>query len=447
MGFELRRGISAVALEKENVMSSTVLVGTQWGDEGKGKICDLIAGDYDCVVRYQGGNNAGHTIVVGDRKYGLHQVPSGIMYPNCISVIGNGCVVNPEVLLEEIDTFERDGITTKNLKVSGNAHIIMPYHMDLDGAYEALLGSHSIGTTKRGIGPCYQDKMARIGLRMQDMLDEDVFREKLARALDRVNPQLEKLFGLPTYTVDQICATYLPMAERLRPYITETGLLLNDLVEQGKSILFEGAQATLLDIDHGTYPYVTSSNCTAGGAVTGSGVGMKNIDRVLGIMKAYTTRVGEGPMPTELSYESAEGHTLTENGYEYGVTTGRRRRCGWFDGVIANYAARVNGLTDIALTKLDVLSAFETIKVCVAYECNGVRYTTVPEHEQAFAAATPVYEDVPGWCCDISGCRTYDELPQAARDYVARIEELAHTRVSFVSVGPDREQTINRSWK
>ena len=428
-------------------MSSTVLVGTQWGDEGKGKICDLIAGDYDCVVRYQGGNNAGHTIVVGDRKYGLHQVPSGIMYPNCISVIGNGCVVNPEVLLEEIDTFERDGITTKNLKVSGNAHIIMPYHMDLDGAYEALLGSHSIGTTKRGIGPCYQDKMARIGLRMQDMLDEDVFREKLARALDRVNPQLEKLFGLPTYTVDQICATYLPMAERLRPYITETGLLLNDLVEQGKSILFEGAQATLLDIDHGTYPYVTSSNCTAGGAVTGSGVGMKNIDRVLGIMKAYTTRVGEGPMPTELSYESAEGHTLTENGYEYGVTTGRRRRCGWFDGVIANYAARVNGLTDIALTKLDVLSAFETIKVCVAYECNGVRYTTVPEHEQAFTAATPVYEDVPGWCCDISDCRTYDELPQAARDYVARIEELAHTRVSFVSVGPDREQTINRSWK
>ena len=447
MGFELRRGISAAALEKENVMSSTVLVGTQWGDEGKGKICDLIAGDYDCVVRYQGGNNAGHTIVVGDRKYGLHQVPSGIMYPNCISVIGNGCVVNPEVLLEEIDTFERDGITTKNLKVSGNAHIIMPYHMDLDGAYEALLGSHSIGTTKRGIGPCYQDKMARIGLRMQDMLDEDVFREKLARALDRVNPQLEKLFGLPTYTVDQICATYLPMAERLRPYITETGLLLNDLVEQGKSILFEGAQATLLDIDHGTYPYVTSSNCTAGGAVTGSGVGMKNIDRVLGIMKAYTTRVGEGPMPTELSYESTEGHTLTENGYEYGVTTGRRRRCGWFDGVIANYAARVNGLTDIALTKLDVLSAFETIKVCVAYECNGVRYTTVPEHEQAFAAATPVYEDVPGWCCDISDCRTYDELPQAARDYVARIEELAHTRVSFVSVGPDREQTINRSWK
>ena len=427
-------------------MPATVLVGTQWGDEGKGKICDLIAQDFDCVVRYQGGNNAGHTIVVGDKKYGLHQVPSGIMYPDCISVIGNGCVVNPQVLLEEIDMFEGDGISTKNLKVSGNAHIIMPYHMDLDGAFEELLGSKSIGTTKRGIGPCYQDKMARIGLRMQDMLDEGAFREKLADALERVNPQLELLYHLPTYTVDQICETYLPMAERLRPYICETGILLNDLVEQGKNILFEGAQATLLDIDHGTYPFVTSSNCTAGGAVTGSGVGMKNIDRVLGIMKAYITRVGCGPMPTELAYEDADGHTLTEVGHEYGVTTGRRRRCGWFDGVIANYAARVNGLTDIALTKLDVLSEFDTIKVCVAYECDGVRYTTVPEHQSVFEHAVPVYEELPGWKCDITGCRTFEELPQEAQDYVAFVEELAHTRVSFVAVGPEREQTIVRSW-
>ena len=340
--------------------------GNQWGDEGKGKICDLIAPEFDCVVRYQGGNNAGHTIVVGDKKYGLHQVPSGIMYPECISVIGNGCVVNPAVLLEEIDMFEGDGISTANLKVSGNAHVIMPYHIDLDGAYEELLGKNSIGTTKRGIGPCYQDKMARIGIRMQDLLDEETFRSRLSAVLDRVNPQLERIFNLPTYTVDQISETYLPMAERLRPYICETGLLLNDLVEQGKTILFEGAQATLLDIDHGTYPFVTSSNCTAGGAVTGSGVGMKNIDRVLGIMKAYITRVGSGPMPTELDYEtSQEGRTLTEVGYEYGVTTGRRRRCGWFDGVIARYATRVNGLTDIALTKLDVLSEFDTIKVCV----------------------------------------------------------------------------------
>lgn len=428
-------------------MSSTVLVGTQWGDEGKGKICDLIARDFDCVVRYQGGNNAGHTIVVGDRKYGLHQVPSGIMYPECISVIGNGCVVNPKVLLEEIDMFEADGISTANLKVSGNAHVIMPYHMDLDGAYEELLGSHNIGTTKRGIGPCYQDKMARIGLRMQDMLDEATFRDKLARVLDRVNPQLEKIFGLPTYTVDQICDEYLPMAERLRPYICESSRLLNDLIEEGKSVLFEGAQATLLDIDHGTYPYVTSSNCTAGGAVTGSGVGPGNIERVLGIMKAYITRVGSGPMPTELAYETDAGHTLTEEGYEYGVTTGRRRRCGWFDGVIANYSTRVNGLTHIALTKLDVLSAFDTIKVCVAYDCDGERYTTVPEHEAAFANAVPVYEELPGWKCDITACRSFDELPQEARDYVARIEELAHAEIAFVSVGPDREQTINRSWK
>ncbi len=428
-------------------MASTVLVGTQWGDEGKGKICDLIAGDFDCVVRYQGGNNAGHTIVVGDRKYGLHQVPSGIMYPDCVSVIGNGCVVNPAVLLEEIDMFERDGITTANLKVSGNAHVIMPYHIDLDGAYEELLGKNNIGTTKRGIGPCYQDKMARIGLRMQDLLDEEAFRAKLEVALARVNPQLDRIFGMPVYTVDQICETYLPMAERLRPYICETGILLNDLVEEGKSILFEGAQATLLDIDHGTYPFVTSSNCTAGGAVTGSGVGMKNVDRVLGIMKAYITRVGSGPMPTELSYEEEAGHTLTEVGAEYGVTTGRRRRCGWFDGVIARYATRVNGLTDIALTKLDVLSAFDTIKVCVAYECDGVRYTSVPEHQAAFANAVPVYEELPGWKCDITGCRAFEELPAEAQAYVRRLEEIAGCRISFVAVGPDREQTINRSWK
>ena len=427
-------------------MTSAVLVGTQWGDEGKGKICDLIAPDFDCVVRYQGGNNAGHTIVVGDRKYGLHQVPSGIMYPDCISVIGNGCVVNPEVLLEEIDMFERDGISTANLKVSGNAHVIMPYHMDLDGAFEASLGDANIGTTKRGIGPCYQDKMARVGLRMQDMLDEETFRAKLAVALARANAQLEKIYGMPTYTVDQICEVYLPMAERLRPYICETGILLNDLVEAGKSILFEGAQATLLDIDHGTYPFVTSSNCTAGGAVTGSGVGMKNIDRVLGIMKAYITRVGSGPMPTELPFEEGPGRVLTEVGAEYGVTTGRRRRCGWFDGVIANYAARVNGLTDIALTKLDVLSEFDTIKVCVAYEVDGERYTTVPEHEARFAKAVPVYEELPGWKCDITGCRTFEELPKAARAYVCYIEKLAGCKVSFVAVGPDREQTIIRSW-
>lgn len=404
-------------------------------------------GDFDAVVRYSGGNNAGHTIVVNGKKYGLHQVPSGIMYSDHVSVIGNGCVVNPKVVLEEIDMFEADGITTKNLKISGNAHVIMPYHIDLDGAFEQKLGKKNIGTTKRGIGPCYQDKMARIGLRMQDMLDEALFRDKLETALARVNPELELIYNLPTYTVDQICDEYLPMAERLRPYITETSLLLNNMIDEGKNLLFEGAQATLLDIDHGTYPYVTSSNCTAGGAITGSGVGMKNVDRVLGVMKAYITRVGSGPMPTELSYESEAGHTLTEEGYEYGVTTGRRRRCGWFDGPIANYASRVNGLTDIAVTKLDVLSAFDTIKVCVAYDVDGERYTSVPEHQVRFEHAKPIYEELPGWKCDITGCRSFEELPQEAQDYVAFIEDLAHTRVTFIGVGAGREQIINRFWK
>ena len=427
-------------------MASAVLVGTQWGDEGKGKICDLIAQDFDCVVRYQGGNNAGHTIVVGEKKFGLHLVPSGVMYPDVVPVIGNGCVVDPKVLLEEMDMLSAEGISVEKLKVSGNAHLIMPYHRDLDGAAEQRLGKNLIGTTKRGIGPCYQDKMARIGLRMQDLLDEGVFRERLENALSFVNAQLELIYGLPSYTVDQICDEYLPYGERLRPYICESSLLLNELLEEGKSLLFEGAQATFLDIDHGTYPFVTSSNCTAGGAVTGSGVGMKNIDRILGIMKAYLTRVGSGPFPTELGFDTYEGSALSTVGAEVGVTTGRKRRCGWFDGCMANYAARVNGLTDIALTKLDVLSEFETIKVCVAYDCDGVRYTSVPEHQSVLARAVPVYEEVPGWRTDITGCRSFDELPKAARDYVAFIEELAHARVSIVAVGPERDQTINRCW-
>ncbi|AEB07871.1 Adenylosuccinate synthetase [Coriobacterium glomerans PW2] len=427
-------------------MASAILVGTQWGDEGKGKICDLIAPSFDCVVRYQGGNNAGHTIVVGEKRFGLHLVPSGVLYEHVIPMIGNGCVVDPSVLIQEIDMLEAEGVSCERLKVSGNAHIIMPYHLDLDGASERRLGKNLIGTTKRGIGPCYQDKAARIGLRMQDMLDPDIFSKKLACALDRANPELELLFGLPTYSVEQICEAYLPFAERLAPYICESSLVLNDLLDQGRSILFEGAQATLLDIDHGTYPFVTSSSCTAGGAITGSGVGMGHVERILGIAKAYVTRVGSGPFPTELSYEDEIGRQLTETGAEYGVTTGRRRRCGWFDGVIANYSARVNGLTDIALTKLDVLSELPIIKVCVAYECDGRRYTSVPEHQSAFHHARPVYEDLPGWQCDITRCRSFDELPDAARAYVHVIEDLAHTKVSIIAVGPDREQTIMRSW-
>ena len=427
-------------------MPSAVLVGTQWGDEGKGKICDLIAPEFDCVVRYQGGNNAGHTIVSGDKKFGLHLVPSGIMYPNVTPLIGNGCVVDPKVLLDEIDTLEGEGISCANLRVSGNAHIIMPYHRDLDGASEKRLGKNLIGTTKRGIGPCYQDKAARIGLRMQDMLDEHIFRKKLETALEITNLTLDSIYGMPTYTVERICEEYLPCAERLKPYICESSLLLNEMLDEGKSILFEGAQATLLDIDHGTYPFVTSSNCTAGGAITGSGVGMKNIDRILGIAKAYLTRVGSGPFPTELSFDTPEGDALSTIGAEVGVTTGRRRRCGWFDGVIANYSARVNGLTDIALTKLDVLSAFDRIKVCVAYECEGRQYTTVPEHQSVFYHAKPVYEELPGWKTDITGCRHFEELPKAAQDYVTFIEGLAKTRVSIIAVGPDREQTIMRYW-
>ncbi len=427
-------------------MSSTVLVGTQWGDEGKGKICDLIAKDYDCVVRYQGGNNAGHTVISGDRKLALHLIPSGVMYENIVPVIGNGCVVDPKVLIEEMDMLESEGISTERLKVSGNAHIIMPYHRDLDGANEKSLGKNLIGTTKRGIGPCYQDKMARIGLRIQDMLDEKIFREKLETALAHTNAVLDRLYGLPTYTVEQICEEYLPYAERIKPHICESSLLLNEFLDEGKRILFEGAQATLLDIDHGTYPFVTSSNCTAGGAVTGSGVGMKHIDRVLGIAKAYLTRVGSGPFPTELSFDTPEGDILSRVGAEVGVTTGRRRRCGWFDAVIANYSARVNGLTDLALTKLDVLSSLDRIKVCVAYECDGRRYTTVPEHQSVFYHAVPVYEELPGWKTDITGCRSYSELPREAKDYVDFIERLAGVQVSIIAVGPDRDQTIMRHW-
>ena len=428
-------------------MPASVLVGTQWGDEGKGKVTDLISGDFDCVVRFQGGANAGHTVIANGHKLALHQVPSGVMYAGVVPVIGNGCIVDPEILLAEIDMLEGQGVSCDLLRISGNAHIVMPYHKDLDGANEKRLGKNLIGTTKRGVGPCYKDKMDRIGLRVQDMLDEKIFREKLESALVSTNAILSKVYGMPTYTVDKICETYLPMAERIKPYICESSLFLNEELEAGKNILFEGAQATMLDIDHGTYPFVTSSNCTAGGAVTGSGVGPTNIDRVLGIAKAYLTRVGSGPFPTELPEGDEVGDKLSSVGHEFGVTTGRKRRCGWYDAVVVNYAARVNGLTDLAITKLDVLGCLDSIKVCVAYECDGKRYTTVPEHQSVFYHAKPVYEELPGWKCDISGCRNFYELPREAKDYLDFIEQLADVRVSIVAVGPDREQTINRHWK
>ena len=436
-------------------MPSTVLIGAQWGDEGKGKITDLIASDYDYVVRFQGGNNAGHTVIHGDKKLALHLMPSGVMYENAVPVIGNGVVVDPGVLVKEMAMLEAEGISCKNLKISNDAHLIMPYHKDLDGADEKSLGDKKIGTTKRGIGPCYQDKVARKGIRIQDLLDEKIFRLKLEAVLSQKNPILEKIYGLHTYTVEEICEEYLPYARILKPYMAETAQLLNEAVRAGKSILFEGAQGTLLDIDHGTYPYVTSSSCCAGGAATGTGVGPTVIDRVLGIQKAYVTRVGEGPFPTEQRFpedggegEEAEvGELLCKVGHEFGVTTGRKRRCGWFDAVIARYAAEVNGLTDVALTKLDVLSAFDTIKVCTAYECEGKVYDYFPMQQSVLFHAKPEYEELPGWKgVDITECRTFEELPENAQRYVEYLEKITGVPVSIIAVGPDRDQTIMRGW-
>ncbi|MDY0341361.1 MAG: adenylosuccinate synthase, partial [Coriobacteriia bacterium] len=375
-------------------MAGIVLVGAQWGDEGKGKITDLIADDFDYVARFQGGNNAGHTVVHAGKTLKLHLIPSGIMYPHITPVIGNGCVIDPKVLLEEMDRLEADDISTHRLLISCNAHLIMPYHRDLDGASERRLGSLEIGTTKRGIGPAYMDKASRMGLRVQDLVDEHIFRKKLEAVLVEKNDILEKVYGLPTYTVDEIAEEYLAYAERIKPHIAETSALINKALDADQWVLFEGAQGALLDLDHGTYPFVTSSSPTAGGACTGVGVGPRRIDRVLGIAKAYITRVGSGPFPTELSGDI--GRSLIEVGAEYGTTTGRERRAGWFDGLIARFAVQVNGLTDLVITKLDVLSHLESIKVCVAYEYEGKRYNDLPAHQTAFHHAKPIYEELPG---------------------------------------------------
>ncbi len=428
-------------------MPSTVLLGAQWGDEGKGKITDLIAADYDYVVRYQGGNNAGHTVIADGHELALHLIPSGVMYPGVTPVIANGCVVDPKVLIEEMDILEAQGLSVANLLISTNAHLIMPYHLDLDGAAEHRLGTNEIGTTRRGIGPAYQDKAARSGLRVQDLLDERIFTLKVEEALKEKNEILSKIYNMPTYTTEQICDLYAEYAKRLRPHIADTRALLCRELNAGKRVLFEGAQGTLLDVDHGTYPFVTSSSCTAGGAVTGSGVGPKAIDKVLGIIKAYITRVGSGPFPTELALDDEAGGILSHIGGEVGVTTGRARRCGWYDAVIARYAVEVNGLTDLCVTKLDVLSALDTIKVCVAYEWQGERYTTLPSVQSIVHHPEPVYEELPGWKTDITHCRAFEELPDEARAYIERLEELAEVSVSMIAVGPDREQTIMRGWE
>jgi adenylosuccinate synthase len=419
-----------------------IIVGTQWGDEGKGKATDLLADDVDYVVRYQGGNNAGHTIVVGERTLKLHLVPSGVMYPAVTPVIGDGVVVDPGVLLDELDELVAQGLDVSKLKISGNAHLIMPYHRELDRVTERYLGRQKLGTTKRGIGPAYADKAARVGLRVQDLYDMKIFRQKLDVVLKEKNAILSRVYNrLPMKAAD-LETEYAVYAERLRPYIADTMALLHDALEAGKTVLLEGAQGTLLDLDHGTYPFVTSSNPVAGGALTGAGLGPHHVDRVIGITKAYVTRVGSGPFPTELHGDIAE--SLTARGAEFGTTTGRRRRVGWFDAVLIRYAGRVNGLTEHFLTKLDVLSDFATLKLCRAYRYQGDEYEHFPPHQSIFHHAEPVYEDHPGWQTDISEVTSYADLPKEAQAYVDRVEELAGVPVRWVSVGPARRQTLER---
>jgi len=421
---------------------ATVVVGTQWGDEGKGKLTDLLAGEMDMVVRYQGGHNAGHTIVVGEQTFALQLVPSGILHPHIVNVIGNGVVVDLRVLLDEIDMLEAKGIDTSNLVVSGNAHLVMPYHQQLDVLFERHLGKNNLGTTKRGIGPAYADKAARVGLRVQDLLDPKIFRQKLELVLKEKNPLLAKVYNRLPLDAGAIADEYLDrIVPRVEPRIADTVVLVHEYLESGRHVMFEGAQATFLDLDHGTYPYVTSSNPVAGGACVGAGVGPRHIDRVIGVAKAYLTRVGAGPFPTELTDDT--GDLLIERGKEYGTNTGRQRRPGWFDAVLMRHAVRLNSLTEIFLTKLDVLDPLDTVKVCVAYEVDGRRIDHVPYHQSDFHRAVPVYEEMPGWQTDCQSATSLEELPAAARDYVLFLGELAGVPVSYVGVGPGRLQTVH----
>lgn len=421
-------------------MPAIVLLGSQWGDEGKGKATDLLGDRVDYVVRYQGGNNAGHTVVIGDQRFALHLLPSGILTPEVVPVIGNGVVIDASVLFREIDGLNDRGVDTSKLLISANAHLITGYHVTLDKVTERFLGKAQIGTTGRGIGPTYSDKIARIGIRVQDLFDESILRQKVEGALANKNQILVKVFNRRAISVDAVIEDLLQYAEQLRPMVTDTSLLLNNALDEGKVVLLEGGQGTLLDVDHGTYPFVTSSNPTAGGACTGSGIGPTRIDRVVGILKAYTTRVGSGPFPTELHDE--DGEKLRTIGGERGVTTGRPRRCGWFDVPIARFATRVNGLTDTFLTKLDVLTGWDQIPVCVAYNVDGEITHEIPMTQTDFHHAKPVYEMLPGWSEDISGAKKLSDLPKAARDYVAFIEEKSGTRISAIGVGQDRNATI-----
>jgi len=422
-------------------MPVSVVVGTQWGDEGKGKLVDLIAHDMDMVVRFQGGHNAGHTIVVGGERFALQLVPSGVLYPHVVPMIGNGVVVDPLVLISEVDRLSAAGVDCSKLRVSGNAHLIMPYHAELDGLMERRLGHNKLGTTKRGIGPAYADKALRVGLRVQDLLDPKIFRQKLEIALKEKNAILAKVYNRLPLSLDDICKRYLDeVAPRLEPMIADTVQLVHQAIDDDQRILLEGAQATFLDLDHGTYPFVTSSNATAGGACAGTGVGPRDISRVIGIAKAYTTRVGSGPFPTELF--GGDGDVLVERGHEFGTNTGRRRRCGWFDTVMLRHAVRINSLSEIALTKLDILDTFDQVRVCVGYEIDGQRVDRMPYHQSDLFAANPIYQDFAGWNTDLTGVTTMQELPTQARAYLDFLAEQIGVPITMVGVGPGRDQIL-----
>ena len=421
-------------------MPATIVIGAQWGDEGKGKIANLLAKDADVVVRYQGGNNAGHTIVIGDEVFALSLVPSGVIYPDVVSVIGNGCVIDPKVLLEEMGKLRDRGIDPSGLRISANAHVIMPYHRKLDAVRERFLGKNQIGTTKRGIGPAYLDKFSRDGIRVQDLYDSNILRDKLEAGLREKNQILTKIYSQLPFDAAVIADEYLEYAVQLSDNVADTSLLVWSAIRDGKKVVFEGAQGALLDIDHGTYPFVTSSNPTSGGALTGVGVGPKEIDAVLGIAKAYISRVGSGPFPTELDDDI--GRAMVEIGGEFGTVTGRRRRCGWLDAVALRYSVRVSGITELALMKLDVLSEFSTIRVATAYRTGATEYTDFPRQQRVLYECEPVYEDHSGWQTDITGVRAFVDLPPAAQAYVRRVEQLAGVPVNLVSVGPDRSATF-----
>jgi adenylosuccinate synthase len=421
-------------------MSTVVLIGAQWGDEGKGKVTDFLAEKADMVVRYQGGNNAGHTVVVEDQEFKLHLIPSGILYSDKACIIGNGTVIDPAVLIEELKSLRARGVNTDNLRISPKAHVIMPYHQSIDAADEESKGNQKIGTTGRGIGPAYMDKAARVGIRMADLVDDEEFPRVLENALAQKNRLLTEYYGVSGYDFNELLKEYQGYAQELLSYVEDVSVLVNGAIEQGKNVLFEGAQGTLLDLDHGTYPFVTSSHPVAASACLGTGIGPTKIDKVIGVAKAYVTRVGEGPFPTELS--DATGEYIRKQGHEFGTTTGRPRRCGWFDAVVARYSARINGLDFLAITKLDVLSGLDTIKICTGYKYKGELLTEFPESRKVLSACEPNYEEYPGWKEDISGVQKFEDLPDTAQRYMQRLSEVSGVPVGIIGVGPRRSQTI-----